>query len=127
MNDPQTGAKSYWSILKKLLQKIKIPLIQPILSNGTFTTNVFEKITLFNNFLADQCTPINNSSTLPPFEYKVNSKIEDVSFSEIGILSIIRSLNSNKAHDWDGISIRMIKICDETISLPLKIIFDTAF
>ena len=42
------------------------------------------------------------------------------------IVSIIRSLNSNKAHGWDGISIRMIKICDETIALPLKIIFDTA-
>ena len=127
LNDPQTGAKSYWSILNKLLQKIKIPLIPPILSNGTFITNVCEKITLFNTFFADQCTPINNSSTLPSFEYKVNSKIEDVSFSELGILSIIRSLNSNKAHGWDGISIRMIKICDETISLPLKIIFDTAF
>ena len=40
----------------------------------------------------------------------------------------MRSLNSNKAHGWDGISIRMIKICDETetIALPLKIIFDTA-
>ena len=126
LNDPQTCAKSYWSILNKLLQKIRIPLIPPILSNGTFITNVYEKITLFNTFFADQCTPINNSSTLPPFEYKVNSKIEDVSFSEHEIVSIIQSLNSNKAHGWDGISIRMIKICDETIALPLKIIFDTA-
>ena len=92
----------------------------------TFITNVYEKITLFNNFFADQCTPINNSSTLPPFEYKVNSKIEDVFFSQLEIVSIIRSLNSNKAHGWDGISIRMIKICDESIALPLKIIFDTA-
>ena len=50
LNDPQTGAKSYWSILNKLLQKIKIPLIPPILSNGTFITNVYEKITLFNIF-----------------------------------------------------------------------------
>ena len=32
LNDPQTGAKSYCSILNKLLQKIKIPLIPPILS-----------------------------------------------------------------------------------------------
>ena len=79
-----------------------------------------------HEFSNSPCTPINNSSTLPPFEYKVNSKIEDVSFSELEIVSIIRSLNSNKAHGWDGISIRMIKICDETVALPLKIIFDTA-
>ena len=126
LNDPQTGAKSYWSILNKLLQKTKIPLIPPILFNGTFITNVYNKATLFNNYFADQCTPINNSSMLPPFEYKVNSKIEDISFSEVEIVSIIRSLNSSKAHGWDGISIRMIKICDETIAIPLKIIFDTA-
>ena len=56
----------------------------------------------------------------------MTSNIDDVSFSEPEILSIIRSLNSNKAHGWDGISIRMIKMCDETIALPLKIIFDTA-
>ena len=36
------------------------------------------------------------------------------------------SARGNKAHGWDGIAIRMIKICDETIALPLKIIFDTA-
>ena len=35
-------------------------------------------------------------------------------------------MNHNKAHGWDGISIRMIKICDESIAYPLKIIFDTA-
>ena len=60
LNDPQTCAKSYWSIPNKLLQKIKLPLIPPILFNGTFITNVNEKITLFNTVFAEQCTPINN-------------------------------------------------------------------
>ena len=50
LNDRQTGDKSYWSILIKLLQKIKIPLIPPIFSNGTFITNVYEKMNLFNTF-----------------------------------------------------------------------------
>ena len=107
--------------------KLRDPnVIPPILWNATFITNICEKITLFSTFFADQCTPINNSSTLPTFEYKINSKIEDVSFSEHEIVSIICSLNSNKAHGWDGISIRMIIMYDELISPPLKIIFDTA-
>ena len=55
-----------------------------------------------------QCAPINNTSALPPFEYKVNSKIDNVIFTEFDILSIIRSLNSNKAHGWDDISTRMV-------------------
>ena len=81
---------------------------------------------LFNSFFANQCTLINNMSVLPPFECKVNSKIDNVIFTEHDILSIIRSLNSNKAHGWDDISIRMVKMCDESIAYPLKIIFETA-
>ena len=94
--------------------------------SGTFITNVCKKVTLFNTFFADQCTLINNTSTLPPFEYKVNSSIDNITFTEHEVLSIIRSLNSNKAHRWDDISIRMVKMCDESIASPLKIIFDTA-
>ena len=67
LNNSQTGSKSYWLILNKFLQNRKIPLIPPILSNGTFITNVHEKINLFNTFCSDQCTILNNISTLPPF------------------------------------------------------------
>ena len=81
---------------------------------------------LFNSFFANQCTLINNTSALTTFEYKVNSKIHNVIFTEHDILSIIRSLNSNKAHGWDDISIRMVKMCDESIAYPLKIIFENA-
>ena len=38
-------------------------------------------------------------------------------------LSIIKSLNSTKAHGCDIVSVRMIKMCSESITLPLKIIF----
>ena len=36
------------------------------------------------------------------------------------ILKVIRNLNSNKAHGCDDISIRMLKICDDSIFLPLR-------
>ena len=38
-------------------------------------------------------------------------------------MKITRSLNPNKAHGWDGISIRMIKLSDASLVTPLKIIF----
>ena len=44
LNDPQTGAESYWSILNKFLQKKNIPLIPPICLNGTFITKICEKL-----------------------------------------------------------------------------------
>ena len=65
-------------------------------------------------FFAQQCTLIQNSSMLPSFEYKTNTRIDTVTFSEHNILSIIRSLNQNKAHGWDNVSTRMIQICDDS-------------
>ena len=44
-------------------------------------------------------------------------------FSEEKILRIIRNLNPNKAHGWDEISVRMIKMCDNSLIIPLKLIF----
>ena len=114
-------------LLRNFFRRIKFLLFHQFYLMGNLSqTKVCEKVTLYNTYFADQCTPINNSSTLPQFEYKVTSNIDDVSFCAHEILSIIRSLNNNKAHGWDGISIRMIKMFDETIALPLKIIFDTA-
>ena len=43
--------------------------------------------------------------------------------TESDILSIIKSLDSTKAHGYDNLSIRMIKMCSESITLSLKIIF----
>ena len=38
-------------------------------------------------------------------------------------MKIIKSLNVNKAHGHDDISIRMIKLCGQSIVKPLSIIF----
>ena len=45
-------------------------------------------------------------------------------FSDEKILTIIRNLNPNKAHGWDEISVRMIKMCDASLVKPLKLIFE---
>ena len=39
------------------------------------------------------------------------------------MINIIRKSNVNKAHGHDDISIRMIKMCDESLVRPLSIIF----
>ena len=46
-----------------------------------------------------------------------------INFSDNDILKIIRSLDINKAHDHDDISIRMVKICDDAISKLLSVIY----
>ena len=39
-------------------------------------------------------------------------------------MKVIQKLDPNKAHNQDNISIRMIKICDKSICIPLRKIFD---
>ena len=51
LNDPETSAKAYWSILKTLYNGKKIPLIPPILVNNKFILNFKEKANHFNAVL----------------------------------------------------------------------------
>ena len=44
-------------------------------------------------------------------------------FSQDDILKIIQNLNPNKVHGPDKISIRMIKICGNSLCKPLEMIF----
>ena len=76
LNDPKIGPKTYWSILKRFLNKIKIPTIPPLLVNGTFETDFGKKAGIFNVFFANQCSIINNGSALPAISYKTNKTIK---------------------------------------------------
>ena len=72
-----------------------------------------------------QCTPLNNNSKIPENQpYTANTKLSLIEFKNKDIINIIRSLNENKAHGHDNISIRMLKICDNAIIEPLSILFN---
>ena len=122
--DSNTAPKTYWSILNRFLYNKKIPAIPPLLVDGTFISDFCEKANLFNNFFASICTPIKNNSTLPPFTYKTNTRINCFHVANKDVLLIINSLDSSKAHRYDNISIKMIKLCNDSITIPLIIIFE---
>ena len=83
-----------------------------------------KKANIFNNFFASICTPIDNTGCLPSFSYRTGSRIKSFQVTENDILAIIKSLDPNKAHGCDNISTQMIKICSQSLILPLKIIFE---
>ena len=67
---------------------------------------------------------IGNSSTLPTCIFSETDKsLSTIYFSEEDILKIIRSLDPNKAHGQDNISIPMIKLYDKEICKPLHMTF----
>ena len=124
LSDPNTSAKTYWSILKTFYNGKKVPLIPPLLIEDTFITNIKSKANIFNNFFSLQCNPIMNNSHIPnTVPYLLNERIDSIEISNNDIIKIIRALNVNKAHGHDNISIRMIKICDEALVKPLSLIF----
>ena len=113
LNDPETSAKAYWSILKTLYNGKKIPLIPPILVNNKFISNLKEKANEFNDFFTSQCTPISNDSALPNSSNSVsNVSLSSIQFKHQDNLKITHSINYNKAHSYDDISVRLLKICD---------------
>ena len=121
--NPGTARKTYWSLINTVLNKAKIPIIPPLVENELFITDFTEKAQLFNEYFILQCTTIDIGSQIPQHDPVTTSLIDGFAISEEKILNIIRSLNINKAHGWDEISVRMIKLSDAALILPLKIIF----
>ena len=124
LSNPKTHPKVYWSILKSLFSNRKTPKIPPILFNGNTVTDFKNKANIFNTHFSNQCSPIKNNSILPinipPFFCSFSS----ICLNENKLLNLIRSLDINKSHGHDGISVRMLKMCDVSIVKPLMIIFN---
>ena len=99
-------------------------MIPSLLENGLFVSDFSEKAQLFNDYFLLQCTTIDTGSVIPATVPIPTSLISEFPIYGEKILNIIRSLNPNKAHGWDGISVRMITLSDTTLVTPLKVIFE---
>ena len=98
----------------------------PLLVDNKLVTDFLDKANLFNNFFSKQCTPISNDSTNPVnISSETRDKLSSTEFCIDDIVKIIRSLNQNKAHDHDEISVHIIKICPCSILKALHLIFRT--
>ena len=114
----------YWSILKTFYNDKKIPLISPLWIDKKIVTDIITKANVFNKFFTEQCTPLKNGTVLPSSqEFLTQEKLCPLDFSNNEILKLIRSLNVHKAHGYDDISIRMIRICDKSLIKPLLLFF----
>ena len=115
--------KKYWTILKKLMNDKVSTIVPPIFLDGRYITDIKEKCEAFNQYFKNQCTLVDTTSTLPLFARTTDLSLTNVNFTENDILKHIRKLNINKAHGHDGIPIRILKLCGDSITLPLFIIF----
>ena len=87
----------------------KVPVIPPLLINNEFISNFKTKANYFNRFFNQQCTAISTDSSIPSsVNLASNEAVTTVNSDEQLISKLIVSLNPNKAHGHDGLSIRML-------------------
>ena len=60
------------------------------------------------------------------FAYKTENSLDSVDMKEEEIYLIIKNLIPNKAHRWNDISIRIIKLCGKSRGFPLKLLFQSS-
>ena len=117
--------KAYWAILKSFTNWKKIPIILPLHIYDQIVTNFNEKANNFNKYFSNQCSVIDNSSKLPTDQTPYTaSLLSSTDIKDSDILNILKSLDANKAHGHDDISIRMLKLSQKSILKPLKLIFE---
>ena len=110
------NTKCYWSLLKTFLNNKKIPYIPPLYHDDKYACDFKEKSKIFNNYFAQQCSVINNSSTVPErILYRTDAPLAKIIFTTDDIANMIKNLDSNKSHGHDNTSIRMLKICGVSI------------
>ena len=86
LNDPNTSAKTYWSILKSFYKGTRVPLIPPLLVNNKILSDLNEKANLFNDIF---CLLVYTN---------INKTLVALNIKKDDILKIIRKLNVNKVH-----------------------------
>ena len=68
-----------------------------------------------------KCSILLNSSKLPTnLAPRTDQSLTSMNCSQDDILNIIQNVNPNKSHSPDKISIRMIKICGNSLFKPLS-------
>ena len=106
------------------MNKCRAPRIPPLLVNNTFILNCKEKVKLFNDYFSQQCKIVTNNSVLPNLFFLTDKRIDHLIIQNEDISSLIKKINPNKATGSDGISGQMLLLCDDSVIIPLKIIFD---
>ena len=102
----------------------KVPITPPLFINNKFVADFQEKANIFNSFFAKQCLPIPSSSVLPAkISYMTKDRIKTICFGKSDVVKLIKVLVISKAHGHDGISVKMINICADSVAHPLTSIF----
>ena len=90
-----------------------------------FITDFKEKAESFNHVFVNQRPILSNNSVLPTdFPQLTNKCLDSILCFSYDFAKIISHLDLNKAQGHDMLSIRMIKLCENSICKPFSIILN---
>ena len=82
------------------------------------------KLNYFTIFIDQHCALIDNASEIPPtLSIKTTTTLSSIPVTTSNIIKIAKILDPNKAHRHDLISIKMQKLCGDSVLAPLELIF----
>ena len=95
-----------------------------MLIGNQIATDFLVKANLFNDYSSQQYTTVDNNSSIPPNRrFATEQKLSTFEFCTDDIVKILKSVDPNKTHEHEEISIRMIKLCASSIAKPLSFLF----
>ena len=109
------------SVLKTFLIKREIPCIPPLFNNNKFISNFRDKAELFNNFFCS--TVYSDRQGKWNSCYTPTKILSSILVTTADVSKITKNLDPNKAHAHYMISIRMLKLCDDSVLPSLELIF----
>ena len=67
--------------------------------------------------------PISSTSAVPAKIYRTKGRIQTLCIGISDVTKLIKALDVSKGHGHDGISVKMIKNCADSIAYPLALVF----
>ena len=124
LNQKTTNSNDYWSIINRLLGRkysSPIPIIIEAVTKFIGRTNL-DKANIFHRHLLNKMN-IGQTLNFPFFARRTNLTLAQFSTNPEEIRLILVDLKNKKATGPDNITNEMIKVCPETIAIPISKLF----
>ena len=129
--DNNTSDKAWWKLSKSELGTAKRQSIPCLYHNNELVFDDVQKSTILNQFFADQCNitvPEDADRFLTSckndIDHSLKPVLDEISTSELEIVSILKTINVSKSSGSDAIGNIILRNCCYSICKPLCIIFN---
>ena len=120
--DTNLLSKTFWTYVKRSTKSNRIPEI--VCRGSIISSDTKTKADMFNKFFYDQFSEPSIYNTDITFE---SDNDFDIDFSPSRVRALLAAINTNKACGPDEIPGMVLKMCSDSVVLPLSIIYKLAY